>query len=292
MDWFRSLLFVPGNREDMLDKARTLLVDALVPDLEDSVPLPEKERAREIVGRVVKTLAQRGQAVIPRINALDTGLASDDLAAVVSADVYGVSPTKVTSAWEIQEISSLIEPLERKLGLPVGHIRLIPWLEGAKAIIHAYEIASASPRIIGVAFGAEDFTADMGIQRSVEGDEVAFPRAIIAVAARAAGVLAFDTPNVDFRDMEGMKRDAQVALRLGYKGKFAIHPSQLEAINTMFSPVPEDVEYARRVVEAFEEAETRGSAATSLDGKMIDIPIVKRARDLLALADSIAQREN
>ena len=292
MDWFRSLLFVPGNREDMLGKAGTVPADALVPDLEDSVPLPEKERAREIVGSAVKTLAQRGQSVIPRINALDTGLAKDDLAAVVCAEVYGISPTKVTSTWEIQQISSLLEALEKKAGLPVGHTRLIPWLEGAKAVMQAYEIAGASPRIIGVAFGAEDFTADMGIQRTAEGEEIAFPRARIAVAARAAGVLAIDTPNVDFRDMEGLKRDVQAALRLGYKGKFAIHPSQLETINAAFSPAPEEIEYARRVVEAFEEAEARGSAATSLDGKMIDIPIVKRARDLLDLADSIAQRES
>lgn len=291
MDWFRSLLFVPGNREDMLSKAGTLPADALVPDLEDSVPLKEKERAREILGQVVKTLAQRGQAVIPRINALDTGLAGDDLAAVVCAEVYGISVGKVESPWDIGQLSSLLETLEIKAGLPVGHTRIIPWLEGAKAVMLAYEIARASPRIVGVAFGAEDFTNDMGIQRTEEGEEVVFPRASVAVAAHAAEVLGFDTPYVNFRDPEGLQRDVQVALRLGFKGKFAIHPSQLETINSMFSPSPEEVEYARRVVEAFEEAEARGSGATSLDGKMIDVPIVKRARNLLALADSIGQRQ-
>ena len=290
MDWFRSLLFVPGNREDMLSKAGSLPADALVPDLEDSVPLKEKERAREIVGQVVRTLAQRGQAVIPRINALDTGLAADDLAAVVCAEVYGVSVGKVESPWEIVQLSSILDVLEKKAGLQVGHIRIIPWLEGAKAIMLAYEIALSSPRIVGVAFGAEDFSNDMGIQRTEEGDEVAFPRARVAVAAHAAEVLGFDTPYVNFRDPEGLQRDVQVALRLGFKGKFAIHPSQLDAINSMFSPSSEEIEYARRVVEAFEEAESRGSGATSLDGKMIDVPIVKRARNLLAQADLIADR--
>ena len=291
MDWFRSLLFVPGNREDMLSKAGTLPADALVPDLEDSVPQHEKERAREIVGRTVRTLAKRGQAVIPRINALDTGLAKDDLAAVVCAEVYGVSVGKAESPWDIEQISSMLDALEMKAGLTVGHTRLIPWLEGAKAVMRAYEIASASPRIVGVGFGAEDYTNDMGIQRTEEGDEVAYPRARVAMAAHAADVLAIDTPYINFRDMEGLRRDVQVALRLGFKAKFAIHPGQLETINTMFSPSPEEIEYARRVVKAFAEAEARGSGATSLDGKMIDVPIVKRARNLLALADSVAQRE-
>ena len=289
MDWFRSLLFVPGNREDMLSKAGSLPADALVPDLEDSVPLKEKERAREIVGQVVKTLAQRGQAVIPRINALDTGLAGSDLAAVMCPEVYGISVGKVESPWEIGQISSMLEATERRAGLPVGHTRIIPWLESAKGIMLAYEIAQASPRIVGVAFGAEDFTNDMGIQRTEEGEEVTFPRARVAVAARAAEVLGFDTPYVNFRNPEGLQRDVQVALRLGFKGKFAIHPSQLDAINSMFSPSSEEIEYARRVVEAFEEAESRGSGATSLDGKMIDVPIVKRARNLLAQSDSIAE---
>ena len=161
MDLFRSLLFVPGNRQDMLAKAGTLPADALVPDLEDSVPDGEKEHARELVRQTVKTLAQRGQAVIPRINALDTGLARDDLAAVVCPQVYGVSVGKISSPWEIQQLSAILEDLERQAGLPLGYTRLIPWLENAAAIVNAYQIASASPRIVGVAFGAEDFTNDI-----------------------------------------------------------------------------------------------------------------------------------
>ena len=290
MDWFRSLLFVPGNREDMLGKVGGLPADALVPDLEDSVPHPEKEHAREIVGRVVKTLAQRGQAVIPRINSLDTGLAIDDMAAVVCAEVYGVSVGKVESPWDVTQISSALETLEKKSGLAVGHTKLLLWLEGAKAIMLAYEIAQASPRIVAVGFGAEDYTADMGVQRTETGEEVLFARSRVAVAARAADVLALDTPYVNFRDTEGLQRDAEQGLHLGFKGKFAIHPSQLETINATFSPSPKDVEYARRVIEASEEAEARGSGATSLDGKMIDVPIVKRARYLLAMAETASSR--
>lgn len=290
MELFRSLLFVPGNRQDMLAKAGALPADVLVPDMEDSVPEEEKEHARDVIRQTVKTMAQRGQAVIPRINALNTGLAREDLAAVVCAEVYGVTVGKVESPWDIQELSTILEELERRADLPVGHTRLIPWLENARAIVRAYQIASASPRIVGVALGAEDFTNDMAVHRSEEGTELAYPRAAVAVAARAAGVLAIDTPYVNFRDTEGLQRDVRSVLPLGFKAKFAVHPSQLETINALFSPSPKEIEYARRVVAAFEEVEARGSGATSLDGKLIDVPVVKRARNLLALAESMAQR--
>ena len=287
---FRSLLFVPGNREDMLAKAGALMADALVPDLEDSVPDGEKEHARNLVRHTVKGLAQKGQAVIPRINALNTGLAREDLEAVVCPEVYGVTVGKIESPWEVRQVATILEELERRVGLPVGHTRLIPWLENAKAIIRAYEIAIASPRIVGVAFGAEDFTNDMAVQRSEEGIELMYPRATLAISARAAGVLAIDTPYVNFRDAEGLDQEVRAVLPLGFKAKFAIHPGQLETINTLFSPSQEEIEYARRVVAAFEESEARGSGATSLDGKLIDVPVMKRARNLLSLAESMARR--
>lgn len=291
MDLFRSLLFVPGNRADMLVKAATLPADALVPDMEDSVPDKEKQHARQVVREAMTALAGQGQTVIPRINALNSGLAKEDLAAVVCAQVYGVTVGKIDSPWEIRQLCDLLDGLERQAGLTLGHTRLIPWLETSRAIVNAYQIANASPRIVGVAFGAEDFTNDMGMQRSEEGRELAYPRAAVAVAARAAGVLAFDTPYVNFRDREGLEREIRSVMPLGFKGKFAIHPGQLGTINNLFSPSPQEVEYARRVVAAFEEAEARGSGATSLDGKMIDVPVVKRARNLLALADSMARRK-
>jgi citrate lyase subunit beta/citryl-CoA lyase len=289
MDMFRSLLFVPGNREEMLTKAAGLPADVLVPDLEDSVPDGEKEHAREIVREVVKTLTQAGRTVIPRINAMDTGLARDDLAAVVGPNVYGVTVGKVTSTWEIEQVSAILDSLEEQAGVEIGHTRLIPWLESAMAIVNAYQIASASPRIVAVAIGAEDFTNDMSVQRSDGGDEVRYARSVVAVAARAAGVIAIDTPYVNFRDAEGLEREVRSALPLGFKAKFAIHPAQLETINTLFSPSEEELEYARQVVAAFTEAEAEGRGSTSLDGKMIDIPVVKRARNLLALAEAMAK---
>ena len=143
-----------------------------------------------------------------------------------------------------------------------------------------------------MAFGAEDFTNDMGLQRTEGGKEVAFPRAMIPIAARAAGIVALDTPYVRFRDAEGLRKEAESAASLGYKGKFAIHPSQLETINAVFTPREEDLEYARRVVVAWEESTAQGRGALALDGEMVDVPVVKRAYNLLELSKEIARMEN
>ena len=289
MDLLRSLLFVPGNRQDMLEKATALPVDALVPDMEDSVPVAEKGQARETIAGMLPALAAEGRKIIPRTNSLGTGLLEEDLSAVVGPHIFGVTVGKTDSVWDVHQVASIVATLEERAGLAPGSIRLIPWIETARGVVHAAEICGASPRIVAVAFGAEDFTADMGIQRTEEGAEVAYPRGAVPVAARAAGVGALDTPYVSFRDPEGLQRDAARARGLGFTGKFAIHPSQIEAINSMFSPAPEEVEYARQVVAAFAEAEAQGRGATSLDGKMIDVPIVLRARNLLTLADAIAK---
>ena len=291
MEILRSLVFVPGNRRDMLEKARDFDADAIVADLEDSVPPAEKENARGVVRDMAPTLSGRGQKVLVRLNSLDTGLTHDELAALIGPHLYGISIGKVESTWDIKECDRIASALEKGAGLEPGHLKIVPWIENSRAVMRVYDIAIASPRVVGLAFGAEDYTDDMDIQRTDEGDEVYFPRATVALAARAAGVAALDSPFVRFRDQDGLKREIEVALKLGFKGKFAIHPAQLDTINTMFSPRPEDVEYARRVMEAWDQAEAEGRGSTSLDGRMIDVPVVKRARSLLAMADAIAERK-
>ena len=292
MTVLRSLLFVPGNRADMLQKAVRLTPDAFVPDMEDSVSVEEKARAREITASFLPELAQSGVRVIPRVNSLDTGLLEDDLAAVVGPYSAGVSVGKIYTPQDVNTIAGMLARLEQKAGVPVGHTKLVLWLETAMAIVQAYEICVASPRIIGVAFGAEDFTHDMGIERSTDDSEVAVPRSLVCVAARAAHVLALDTPYFLFRDPEGLQQNALASKKIGFKGKFAIHPSQVDMINATFSPSPEDMAYARRVVAAFEAAERAGKGATSLDGKVVDVPVVKRARALLEVAESIPPRQS
>ena len=289
VELLRSLVFVPGNRRDMLEKAVSFPADLLVPDMEDSVPLTEKAAARDVIADMLPVLGQAGKRAFVRVNAISTGLLEEDLRAAVTPHTYGVIVGKVETPWDALEIDKTITALEARNGLERGRIRLVPYIETAKGVINAYSICSASPRIIAAAFGAEDFTVDMGTQRTDEGSEVFLPRAAVAIAARAADVIPLDIVYANFRDEDGLRRDTRLGKSLGYKGKFAIHPSQVGPINEILSPLPEEVEYARRVVTAFDEAEAQGRGATSLDGKMVDIPIVKRARNLLAIQEAIAR---
>jgi citrate lyase subunit beta/citryl-CoA lyase len=267
----------------MLEKAIGLTPDAVVPDLEDSVPLGEKDAARNTVASFLPRLAKAATIIMPRVNAADTGLMEDDLAAVVGPYINGVTVGKVGGADDVRRIAKIVERVEMKAGLEAGKIKLVPWIETARGVVHAHEICSASPRVTAVAFGAEDYTNDMAIERTENGTELAYPRSVVCVAARATGVQALDTPYVAFSDPEGLRRDALIARRLGFGGKFAIHPSQIDIINDAFAPSEAQIEHARRIVAAFEEAERSGSASTSLDGKMIDVPVVRRARSLLGL---------
>ena len=288
MELFRSLIFVPGNRRDMLEKAASFPADIVVPDMEDSVPLAEKHAARDTIADMLPVLARAGKRVMVRVNALSTGLLEDDMRAAITPHTYAVNVGKVETPWDAREVDAIMSSMEAAIGLARGSVRMVPYIETAVGVVNAFAVCSASPRIVAAAFGAEDFTVDMGTQRTDEGLEVLMPRAAVAIAARAADVAALDVVYANFRDEEGLRRDAQLGKSLGYKGKFAIHPAQLGPINEILSPLPEEVEYARRVVEAFEEAEAHGRGATSLDGKMIDVPIVKRARNLLAMQDAIA----
>ena len=280
----RSPLFVPGNRPDMLRKALGLRPDTLVPDMEDSVPWGEKRNARETTASFIPRLAGTGIPVVPRLNSLDTGLFEEDLASVIGPHVSGVTVGKVQSGEDMKQADSLIARYETDAGLPAGRIGLIPWLETAKAVVSAYEICASSPRIVAVAFGAEDFTNDMGIERRSDESDVEYPRRAVVVAARAAGVPALDTPYFGFRDPDGLRESSRRSKGFGYQGRFAIHPSQIEIINDTYAPSEAEVEKALRVVAAFEEAELRGSGATSLNGQVIDVPVVRRARKLLEAA--------
>ncbi len=294
----RCPLFIPGNRSDMLEKAGRYSPTAYIPDLEDSVPMANKQEARETTALALASLNAIRRPVVPRINSLPTGLTEDDLKSVVGPDIVGVSIGKVNDASDIREVDRMISVLERSCGLEEGTLGILPWLETARAIVNAYEICVASDRVCWVAFGAEDFSADMGINRAVDRDEVGggvdeeygeasllYARSAVAVAARAADVEALDTPYVKFRDEDGLRREAALARRLGYQGKFAIHPAQITAINEVFSPTADEIARAKRVVEVAREAESEGRGSVSLDGEMIDAPVVARARNILARVD-------
>ena len=287
MELLRSLIFVPGNRANMLERALNFDADIIMVDLEDSVPPGEKVAARGVAAEWIPRLRQAGQRVMVRVNSLDTGLTRDELAAVISPALYGVSVGKTESASDLREIEGIISPLEIGANLEAGHVSLIPWIESARAIVNVNEMAAALVRTVAIAFGAEDYTNDMGVRRTDDGEEVYHARSTVAIAARAAGIASLDSPYVAFRNPEGLKKDAGAARQMGYTGKFAIHPAQIGTINEAFSPNPDDVAYARRVMEAWREAEANGRGSLSLDDKMVDVPVVKRAQNLLALVDEI-----
>ncbi len=290
MELLRSLVFVPGNRANMLERALGFGADVVMVDLEDSVHPGGKAAACELAVEWVPKLRAAGRRVMVRVNSLDTGLTADELAAVVSPDLAGISIGKGDTAWDLQQVDRLLAPLENSRGIPAGSIRVIPWIETAMAIVHVYEMARASQRIAGIAFGGEDYTNDMGIIRNDFGEESYYARSAVAIAAKAAGVAALDGPFVGFRDPDGLRTDASAGRQMGYTGKFAIHPAQIDIINETFSPSPEDVAYAQRVVAAWDEAEAAGRGSLSIDGRMVDVPVVKRAQNLLALVAEIQRQ--
>ena len=265
----------------MINKAVSFQPDVFIPDMEDSVPDSEKVNAREVVADHLTVFSGTGRAVIPRLNSMQSGHFEDDLRAVVGPDIVGISVGKIDRPEDVIKVSQLMLTVEREHGLEVGQLRIIPWLESASAIVHAFEILSADRRVVAAAFGAEDFTHDMGIQRVGDESEVGFARQSMCIAARAVGVPALDTPYFSFRDEQGLRENIAASKQCGFKGKFAIHPAQVEIINGAFAPSVEEIDYARRVVAAFEEAERNGRGSTSLDGLVIDVPVVKRARALL-----------
>lgn len=275
----------------MLKKAEGFSTQWLIPDLEDSVPDAEKETARKTVGDHLRTLHGAGKYLCPRINSLETGLTADEISALVSDHIVGISVGKISSVEDVRAIEKLVEKAESQNGVSKGSIRILPWLETAGAIVNAYEICASSTRIQWAAFGAEDFSADMGISRSVDdsGDGasaalepgLAYARSAVAVAARAAGVHILDTPHTKFRDLDSLENDAREAKALGYKGKLAIHPTQTELIETVFRPSDTEIERARAVLDAAKQAERDGKGAVALDGEMIDMPVIKRAQNVL-----------
>ena len=277
----RTALFVPGNRPDRVDKAVKTSADAVIIDLEDAVALTEKEASRSKVRDKILEHAER--KIIVRVNSLDSPFFQGDLAEVVTGNLVCLMVPKVESAAHVREINENLLKIEKEKGMVQGTVSIIPLIESAGAVQNIFQIATEKTepsRIYCVAFGAADYTLDMGIEITKGGAELSYPRARIAVASRAAGIEPpLDTPfMMDLKDMEALKVDAGRAKQLGFQGKLCIHPNQIEPCHAIFSPTKEEILYAERVVKVFEEAEKEGSAAIQLDGKFIDYAVVERAR--------------
>lgn len=275
----------------MIAKAGERGADAIVLDLEDSVPPGEKERAREAARAAIPGLRHEHRQTWVRVNPSQRLQAKDDIRAVVSTELTGIVLPKATSRNHILFIEALLRDAEKLNRVEEGKTKLIAMIEGAAALLACAEIAKASPRLVALAFGGEDFCADLGVERTKGGAELQHPRGHIAVCARAAGLLAIDTIYDDFRDDVGLRADTDAARSVGFHGKLAIHPAQIPTINGLFRPTPESVEYARRVVQAHEEAVERGEGAVQIDGRMVDRPVAVRAQRIIELVTAIEARE-
>lgn len=287
----RSWMFVPGNKERFLAKASNSDADCVFLDLEDGVPMPEKAAARRMV---VEALAApwSGPLRFVRINSMDSPWWGEDLEAVIGAGPEGVCVPKVQSPEEVVAVDQRLGQLEVQLGLPLGRTRLVAAIESARGLLAAAEIAAASPRMVGLMFGAEDYALDLGLgaDRQAEARELQYHRSALVVAAAASRIVSIDGvfPNLD--DPEGLAGDVLQARRLGFGGKSTFNPRQVAEINRVFAPSAAEVSYARVVVDAFEEAQVRGDGSVAVGGQLVDLPIVLRARRTLEIAGGTGLR--
>lgn len=276
----RSFLFVPANNKRFIDKAKSLNADIICLDLEDSVPANEKESARQLVSDTLKARSEFSGEIYVRTNSFESGLVQDDLKAIVWQGIDGIVIPKVNDANEVFELSKWISNHEHERSIK-STIEIMPSIESAKGVVDAYKIASASPRISALVFGVFDFLLDMGLEYIEDSIEYSYARAKVPIDARAAGVYAIDSIWQKVDDINGLIKDATIGMKLGYKGKSIIHPSQIEPVHKIFVPNKEEVEWARKVVGALSDAMSKGKGAVRLEGKMIDAVHYKRAKALL-----------
>ena len=280
----RSLLFLPGNTPNMLINGSCLGADAVIFDLEDAVSPAEKDAARILVRNTMTYMDFRGCERVVRINGIATPYWKEDLDEILPCRPDLILLPKTGSAADIREADAYITETEKRLGLAAGAVGLVALIETALGVENAFAIASASPRVAALFLGAEDLTADLRCKRTKEGREIEYARTRLVTAARAAGVDVYDTPFTDVNDDEGIETDAALAKALGFTGKASISPRHVETINRVFSPSQAEIDYAYEVMETIRLAKEQGKGAVALRGKMIDAPIVERARQTIAMA--------
>jgi len=292
MPVMRSVFYVPGNNEKMVSKAPSIPADIITLDLEDSVPPAEKPKARDVTRENLKYAGTGGAPVFVRINNWETEMTDDDCEAIVHEGLSGVCLAKCGGPEHVIRLDWKLEELERRRGLEIGSVAIQLLIETAKGVINAYPAAIASKRVNSLIFGAVDYTKDMRVKLTIEGEEQYYARAHTAVAARAAGCIAIDCPFVAYKDTEAFEKSTSFGRQLGYEGRMLIHPSQIEPSHRIYTPSPEDVEWAQGVVKVFEEEGiAKGAAAVSYQGKMVDTPVYENAKTVLAIIAEISSLE-
>lgn len=280
----RTMMFLPGSNAGMVKEAYIYGADSLMFDLEDAVAVTEKDSARLLVYNAIKTVDYGDTELVVRINALDSPFGRDDIEAVVRAGVHVIRLPKTETAQDVLDVEAVIEEVERKIGREVGSTKMMAAIESALGIVNAYEICKASKRLIGVAIGAEDYVTNMKTKRFPDGMELLGARTQLIIAARAAGIACFDTVYTDVDNEEGFKNEVKLIHQLGFDGKSVINPRQIAPVNEIYTPTEAEITKSINVVRAAREAAERGLGVISLNGKMIDKPIIERAERVLELA--------
>lgn len=279
----RTMMFVPGANAAMLRDAPLFGADSVMFDLEDSVSLKEKDTSRALVHFALKTFDYSSVETVVRVNGLDS-CGALDIEAVVLAGVNVIRLPKTETAQDIVDVEAVIERVERENGIEVGRTRMMAAIESAEGVLNARDISKASKRLIGIALGAEDYVTNMKTRRYPDGQELFFARSMILHAARAAGIAAIDTVYSDVNNTEGFQNEVRMIKQLGFDGKSVINPRQIPLVNEIYTPTEKEIDHAKQVIWAIREAESKGSGVISLNGKMVDKPIVERAERVIALA--------
>lgn len=287
------MMFVPGNNPGMMADAHIYGPDSIMLDLEDSVTITEKDTARLLVHNALKTIDYGDTEMVVRINPLNTPYGKKDIEAVVKAGVHVIRMPKTETAEEVREVEREIERVEKEIGC-LGRTKIMAAIESALGVVNAYDIATASPRMMGIALGAEDYSANLKTQRTPSGEELRLARETIVVAARAAGIDALDTVYSNLNDMETFRKEVEFIKTLGFDGKSIINPRQIEVVNEVFAPTRKAIDKALTILAAIKEAEKKGSGVIAVNGKMVDKPVVTRAQRTidLALACGVLKEED
>lgn len=287
----RSMLFVPGANAAMVSTSFIYQPDTIMFDLEDSVALSEKDTARMLVAHALQHPLYREMETLVRVNPLSTEFGLKDLNAAVRGGASGIRLPKTDSPQDITDMETEIEKIERACGCEVGSTLMLAAIESAQGILAANDIAKSSKRLIGIALGAEDYVRAMKTERSPDGIELYFARASILHVARANNLMAFDTVYSDARNTEGFLHEASIIKQMGFDGKSLVNPAQIPLIHNLFAPTQKEVEQAKRIIKAAEDAAAAGIGVVSLNGKMVDTPIIERSRLILQRAEQSGIRE-
>lgn len=282
----RTALYIPGNDPSMIQNAGIFGSDSIVLDLEDAVSVDEKDSARLLVRNALKNINYGDTEVIVRINSLFTPFGKEDLEVIGRVHPDGIRLPKAESAQDIQEVDSFLSRIENEEGFEENSIKIMPSIESAIGLFNVFEIVKASNRVAVINFGAEDYTSDIGAERTKEGKELFDIRTRILLAARVVGIEVQDSVFAHAHDIEGLIRETKFIKQLGFDGKSVIHPAQIEPVHQVFTPTQEEINRAKRIILAIEEAKKRKSGVISLDGRMIDAPVVAKAHRILKYAQA------